>query len=402
MVGMTDRAAAQAAGMDPDRLDALVESLDRRYLASGKLPHMQLLLSRDETVLLSGVRGQARANGEPLREDALYRIASMTKPVTSVAFMMLVEAGLVALDTPVTDIIPEFADLRVGRANRARLKRPMLMIDLLRHTSGLTYGLQRQTAIDARYRKLGLDEFQQPRTSNQFVADLATLPLEFSPGERWNYSVSTDVLGVVVERLTGLDLETVFQTRIFGPLRMVDTTFMLPDEKADRMTDAWRLDERPGKPTGLSVADLGARSGWRRKGRFQSGGGGLVSCVADYHRFARMLLHGGELDGVRLLQADTVAQMRINHLPGGGDLASMSGAMFSEADYQGVGFGLGFAMDMALQEYYWGGVFSTYFWIDPVERLIGIFMTQHLPSSTYPVRAELRAGVRGALLRRNG
>lgn len=396
MTDGVDRAACRAAGMDPDRLEALVDFLDRSYLATGKLPHMQWLLSRDEQPLVAVTRGAARATGEPLRDDALFRIASMTKPITSVAFMMLVEAGAVALDTPVAAVIPEFADLRVGQANRARPKRPMLMIDLLRHTSGLTYGLQRQTPIDARYRKLGLDEFQQKRTSDQFVADLSTLPLEFSPGERWNYSVSTDVLGVVVERLSGMDLETVFRTRIFDPLNMVDTTFVLPDDKADRMTDAWRLDE-----TGdLAIADIGARSGWRRTGRFLSGGGGLVSGVADYHRFARMLLRGGELDGVRLLSAQTVAQMRSNQLPGGGDLSTLSSAMFSEADYQDVGFGLGFAMGMDAHEYYWGGVFSTYFWIDPVNRLIGIFMTQHLPSSTYPVRAELRAAVAEAVLRR--
>ncbi|MBH1998586.1 MAG: beta-lactamase family protein [Sphingomonadaceae bacterium] len=395
MTDGVDRAAAQAAGMDPDRLAALVDFLDRTYLASGKLPHMQLLLSRDEQPLVTVTRGAARASGEPLRADALYRIASMTKPVTSVAFMMLVEQGKVALDTPVTDVIPEFASLRVG-LDGAALARPMLMVDLLRHTSGLTYGLQRRTPIDARYRALDLDEFQQKRTSDEFIADLATLPLEFSPGEQWNYSVSTDVLGVVVERLTGQDLESVFRDRIFGPLGMVDTTFMLPDAKADRMTDAWRLDETGAR----EVADIGARSGWRREGRFLSGGGGLVSGVADYHRFARMLLRGGELDGARLLRAETVAQMRRNHLPGGGDLASLSSAMFSEADYQGVGFGLGFAMELESQEYYWGGVFSTYFWIDPVERLIGIFMTQLLPSSAYPVRAQLRAGVREALVRR--
>lgn len=394
MAGEIDKAACRAAGMDPDRLEALVGFLDRTYLATGKLPHMQFLLSRDEQPLVAVTRGAARASGEPLRDDALFRIASMTKPITSVAFMMLVEAGAVALDTPVAAVIPEFADLRVGQANRARPKRAMLMIDLLRHTSGLTYGLQRQTPIDARYRKLGLDEFQQKRTSDQFVADLATLPLEFSPGERWNYSVSTDVLGVVVERLSGMDLEQFFRTRIFDSLHMVDTTFVLPDEKADRMTDAWRLEESGA----LAIADLGARSGWRRKGRFLSGGGGLVSSAADYHRFARMLLRGGELDGARLLSADTVAQMRRNQLPGGGDLSTMSSAMFSEADYQDVGFGLGFAMGMETQEYYWGGVFSTYFWIDPVHRLIGIFMTQHLPSSTHPVRAELRAGVADAVL----
>jgi CubicO group peptidase (beta-lactamase class C family) len=395
MMDGVDRAAAQAAGMDPDRLGALVGHLDRTYVASGKLAHMQLLVSRDEQPLLTVARGAARASGEPLLDDALFRIASMTKPVTSVAFMMLVEEGKVALDTPVTEVVPEFADLRVGRGNRAKMTQVMRMIDLLRHTSGLTYGLQRQTPIDARYRAMGLDEFQQKRTSDDFIADLARLPLEFSPGERWNYSVSTDVLGVVVERLSGMDLDAFFRTRIFDPLGMTDTGFVVRDDQVDRMTDAWRLDEDGQR----EIADLGVRSGWRRQGRFLSGGGGLVSSVADYHRFARMLLRGGELDGALLLLPETVAMMRDNHLPGGGDLASLSSGLFSEADYHGVGFGLGFAMALQSQEYYWGGVFSTYFWIDPVERVIGIFMTQLLPSSAYPVRAELRAGVRGAIVK---
>jgi len=394
---VTDAAAAQAAGMDSDRLDALIDHLDRTYVQSGKLPHMQMLVSRDEVPLLSVSRGQARATGEPLQADALFRIASMTKPVTSVAFMRLVEQGQVALDNPVTDVLPEFADLRVGADGRGRMTRPMRMIDLLRHTSGLTYGLQRQTPIDARYRELGLDEFQQKRSSDAFIADLASLPLEFSPGDRWNYGVSTDVLGVIVERLSGQDLERHYREHIFAPLGMEDTFFTIPPDRIDRLTDAWRLEDDR-----LKLKDRGARTSWRRKLRFRSGGGGLISSTADYHRFARMLLRGGELDGTRLLLPETVAQMRTNHLPGGGDLASMSQAMFSEADYAGVGFGLGFAMTLANQQFYWGGVFSTYFFIDPVERLIGLFMTQHLPSSTYPVRAELRAGIGAAILERRG
>lgn len=395
MVKDTDRAAAAETGMDADRLDALVAELDSTYVATGKLPHMHLLVSRDERVLVSATRGAARDDGALLRSDALYRIASMTKPVTSVAFMMLVEEGKVRLDDPVTDVLPEFANLRVGLDRRAPA-RPMRMIDLMRHTSGLTYGLQRQTPIDAQYRALGLDEFQQKRTPDAFIAELAALPLEFSPGDQWNYSVSTDVLGVVVQRLSGLDLESFFQTRIFAPLGMRDTTFVLPDDKADRMTDAWRL----GEDGGIVVADHGARSGWRRTGCFQSGGGGLLSSIADYHRFARMLLRDGELDGVRLLQADTVRAMRRNQLPGGGDLASLSRAMFSEADYQDVGFGLGFAMNLPAGAYYWGGVFSTYFWIDPVERLIGLFMTQLLPSGAYPIRPRLRQAVSDAVIKR--
>ncbi|HKT77053.1 MAG TPA: serine hydrolase domain-containing protein [Sphingobium sp.] len=392
-----DVEAAGDRGMDAGRLEALARGLDQSYVASGKLPHLSLLVSRDERPLLRHVSGAARATGEPLREDALFRIASMTKPVTSIAFMMLVEQGLVSLDDPVTDLLPEFAALRVGVAGRP-LDRPMRMIDLLRHTSGLTYGLQRQTAIDARYRDLGLDEFQQKRGSDEFIAALAGLPLEFSPGERWNYSVSTDVLGVVVERLSGLALDAFFAERIFAPLGMVDTFFELPEDKVERMTDAWQM----GPDRRLSLYDRGARSGWRRRLRFRSGGGGLISSMADYHRFARMLLRGGELDGARLVRSETLAAMHANQLPGGGDLASLSTSMFSEADYADVGFGLGLATDLGTQEFFWGGVFSTFFFVDPVERLIGLLMTQHLPSSVYPIRRQLRDGVREAIRERRG
>jgi CubicO group peptidase (beta-lactamase class C family) len=383
--------------MDPARLDAIAQALHADYVATGKIPHLQLLVSRDEQILLSHVSGARRATREPLAQDSLFRIASMTKPVTSTAFMMLVEQGLVGLDDPVTDVLPEFARLRVGMDEQL-LQRPMRMIDLLRHTSGLTYGLQRQTPIDARYRELGLDEFQQKRSSAEFIALLAGLPLEFSPGERWNYSVSTDVLGVVVERLSGLSLDAYFAQRIFGPLGMEDTFFVLPEEKAGRMTDAWQL----GQDGRLSLYDRGARSGWRRKLQLHSAGGGLISTVADYHRFARMLLRGGGLDGVRLLKPETVASMHANHLPGGGDLARHSSSMFSEADYAGVGFGLGFATDLDTAEYFWGGVFSTFFFIDPRESIIGLLMTQHLPSNAYPLRRQLRESVRAAICERRG
>lgn len=399
-------AAAHAAGMDAAGLQRAVDFLDRTYLNSGAIPHYHLLASRGEQVVVDAVRGKARETGEPLQWDSLYRIASMTKPVTSVAFMMMVEEGRVALDDPVETVLPEFAGLTVGMERRAP-DRPMLMIDLLRHTSGLTYGLQRQTPIDAIYRERGLDEFQQNRSSDEFIAALADIPLEFSPGDKWNYSVSTDVLGVVVERLAGMDLEDMFRARIFEPLGMTDSFFRLPEDRTERMTDAWQL--TPERT--LALADRGARSGWRRPQRFYSGGGGLVSSTADYHRFARMLLRGGELDGARLLRADTVERMRSNHLPGDRDLTAMSTAMFSEAGYAGVGFGLGFAMTQnpslgvkegSVGEYYWGGIFSTYFFIDPVENLIILFMTQHLPSTIYPVRAEIRSLVQSALVQRNG
>lgn len=397
---VTDPIRAAALGMDASKLDALVEHFDAAYIVPGKLPHMQLLISREEVPVLSVTRGKARADGRLLKPDALFRIASMTKAVTSVAFMMLVEAGLVALDDTVEAVMPEFCRLRVGPA-RKPLKRPLLMRDLLRHTSGLTYGLQRQTPIDASYRALGLDEFQQNRTSDEFIAALADLSLEFSPGEKWNYSVSTDVLGVVVERLSGLRLDVFFATHIFKPLVMTDTFFQVPKDKVKRLTDAWQL-SADGR---LSLADRGARSRWSRPIRFCSGGGGLISSAADYHRFAAMLLRNGEFEGARLLRPETVANMRANHLPGGQDLATLSTSMFSEAGYAGVGFGLGFGVTLDataalgnVGEYYWGGIFSTYFYIDPIERLIAIFMTQHMPSTVHPVRTELRARLQDAII----
>ncbi|EQB00248.1 hypothetical protein L288_18595 [Sphingobium quisquiliarum P25] len=390
----TDEAAAQAAGMDAARLHALADGLHQNYVASGKLPHLRLLISRDEKPLLNHVSGAARATGEPLRNDALFRIASMTKPVTSAAFMMLVEQGLVALQDPVTDVLPEFSALTVGM-DRQPLRRPMRMIDLLRHTSGLTYGLQRQTPIDALYREQGLDEFHQKRGPGEFIEAVARLPLEFSPGERWNYSISTDVLGVIVERLSGTDLGSFLADRIFAPLDMTDTFFRLPDDRAGRMTDAWQL----GSDGRLSLYERGERSSWRRNLRLRSGGGGLLSTAEDYHRFALMLLRGGELDGVRLLRPETIAMMHANQLPGGADLASLSSSMFSEADYADVGFGLGFATDLVTQEFFWGGVFSTFFFVHPRERIIGLLMTQHFPSNVYPLRRAFRDGIKAAILK---
>ena len=378
--------------MDAGPLRDLADRLDRTYVATGKLPHLRLLISRDEKLLLNHSSGTARVTGEPLREDALFRIASMTKPVTSIAFMMLAEQGLVSLDDPVTTVLPEFADMRVG-LNGTPLQQPMRMVDLLRHTSGLTYGLQQRTPIDARYRELGLDEFHQKRSSDDFIRTVASLPLEFSPGSSWNYSISTDVLGVVVERLSGMNLAAFFAERIFQPLGMDDTFFDLPDDRVGRMTDAWQL----GPGDRLSLYDRGERSSWRRASRFRSGGGGLVSSADDYHRFATMLLRGGELDGIRLLRPDTLSMMHANQLPGGGDLASLSSSMFSEADYAGVGFGLGFATDLATGEFFWGGVFSTFFVIHPAERAIGILMTQHFPSNIYPIRREFRDGIKASI-----
>jgi CubicO group peptidase (beta-lactamase class C family) len=401
---------ARAFGFDRGRLARIDSFLEHRYVAPGLLPHAQLLIAREGVPIHFASLGTARdGSAEPLREDAIFRIASMTKPVTSLAFMMLLEEGKVSLDQPVHEVLPEFADLRVyagggaGTPFQTRAPdRPMLMIDLLRHTSGLTYDFQHRTNIDAAYRTSGIITLRGKRPLDDFVAALGEVPLEFSPGTAWNYSVSTDVLGLVVERLSGMKLEALFEQRIFALLGMVDTAFHVPQEKLDRLTDCWRLDAERGKV----LYDRADESSWRQPPTLISGGGGLVSTSADFHRLCQMLLGGGALDGTRLVGRKTIELMTRNHLPGGADLTELSRSMFSEAIYAGQGFGLGFAVNIdpakamapgSPGEYYWGGIFSTYFFVDPVERLSAVFMTQLMPSSTYPVRRQIKTMIYSAL-----
>lgn len=400
---------SKAAGFDGDRLARIDHFLKDRYIDNGKLANAQLLIARDGHVAHFSSQGLARESGEPLRDDALFRIASMTKPVTSIAFMMLVEDGKVALDTPVHHVLPEFKNLGVYNAGGGGvgfltrpLNRPMLMIDLLRHTSGLTYGFQNRSNVDAAYREGKIENWHGNLTLDEFIAALGAIPLEFSPGESWNYSVSTDVLGAVVQRVSGLALDDFFAARIFAPLRMNDTFFTVPADKVGRLTDCYTL--IPGK--GRVLTDRGADSAWSRPPRLVSGGGGLVSTASDYNRFAQMLLNGGELDGARIVGRKTLGLMTLNHLPDGGDLASWSKSLFSEASNAGVGFGLGFAVTQnvaplmipgSVGEFYWGGMYSTAFFVDPAERLTMVFMTQLGPSSSYPVRRELRTMIYAAL-----
>ncbi|MFN3519938.1 MAG: serine hydrolase domain-containing protein, partial [Sphingomonas sp.] len=335
--------------------------------------------------------------------------ASMTKPITSVAFMMLVEECKVALDTPVHHVLPEFKKLGVYAGGGAGVpfmtrptEEPMRMVDLLRHTSGLTYGFQNRSNIDAAHRELKLENWHGNYDLDGFVAELGKLPLEFSPGTSWNYSVSTDVLGAVVQRVSGMSLPQFFEQRIFKPLGMNDTGFTVPSEKLDRLVDCYTL--VPGK--GRVMFDRAEESMWSTPFTLVSGGGGLVSTALDYQRFCQMCLNGGTLDGVRILGRKTIDLMTQNHLPNGADLSSMSRSLFSETQNAGTGFGLGFAVTIdtarsmmpgSVGEYYWGGMFSTAFFIDPVERLTMVFMTQLSPSMIYPIRRELKTMIYSAL-----
>jgi CubicO group peptidase (beta-lactamase class C family) len=399
----------EAVGLSSERLKRVERFLKAKYIDSGKLPCALTQVWRRGQLAYTSVLGSADIErGKALKADSLFRIYSMTKPVTSVAFMMLVEEGLVSLDDPVHRFIPAWRDQGVfvagvqGAFQTKRTAEPMRMIDLLRHTAGLTYGFQQRTNVDAAYRKLKLDGVDSEGGLQAFIDTLGTVPLEFSPGEAWNYSVATDVLGYLVETISGQPFDAFLKSRIFDPLKMVDTGFFVPEGQRDRFTACYAL-----TPTGKVVLqDDPEKSHFLRDPSVKSGGGGLVSTADDYMRFCRMLLNGGELDGARLLSPKTIKLMTMNHLPGGKELTQLSKSLFSEAVFEGLGFGLGFAVTVdqartknigSLGEYYWGGMASTAFWIDPVEDLAVVFMTQLMPSTAYPIRRELRTLVYAAM-----
>lgn len=396
------REAPEAVGLSSSRLQYLDRHIQQRYIDKGRLPCAMTLVERRGQLVHFSTGGQMDLErARPLQQDTLFRIYSMTKPITSVALMMLVEEGLIALDDPVHRYIPQWRNLAVYEAGfletfRTRpTKAPMRIIDLLRHTSGLTYGLQQRTNVDAAYRKFGFGDPAGTGTLEAMIEGLAKIPLEASPGEVWNYSVSTDVLGYLVGKVSGEPFEEFLRQRIFTPLGMVDTDFHVPAPKASRLAACYVI-AQDGR---LKLQDDPQTSNYLRPPAFISGGGGLVSTAADYLRFCRMLLNGGTLDGTRLLSPKTVELMTANHLPGGKELPDMSVSLFSEAGYSGVGFGLGFAVTTnpartlipgSQGDFSWGGMASTYFWIDPREQLIVIFMTQLIPSTLYNLRRELR------------
>jgi CubicO group peptidase (beta-lactamase class C family) len=395
------------AGFDAGRLARIDRHFDR-YVEDGKLAGWLAVVARDGQVVHAGKGGlRDIERGLPVEDDTVWRIYSMTKPLTSVAAMMLYEEGAFELKDPVANWIPSFADTRVWSAGTALkpvsvpLREPVRMWHLLTHTSGLSYGFHHAHPVDALYRARGFEFGFPPEMSLQECCDAwAELPLLFEPGSEWNYSHSTDVLGRVVEVISGRTLEEFFAERICGPLGMTDTSFGPADP--DRLAEAYARDPATGRPV---VSPLGRAA--KSKPKAFSGGGGLVGTAADYHRFARMLLNGGELDGVRLLGSRTLRYMASNHLPGRADLEAFGRQLFAEVSFEGVGFGLGFAVnqDPVAQkvlstpgEFNWGGLASTAFWVDPVERITALFFTQLIPSSTYPIRTQFRQLVYQALV----
>ncbi len=399
----------EEVGLSRERLERIDRHLERRYLGPGKVAGTLTLVARKDRVAYLSARGQMDLErGKPMAEDTIFRIYSMTKPITSVALMMLYEHGHFQLDDPVHKYIPEWRNLRVYQLGNhpnwltAPCERPMSIRDLFTHMSGLTYGFMERTNVDRAYRRLGIGREGQ-KDLREMIETLAEVPLEFSPGTRWNYSVSTDVLGYLIEVISGMPLDEYFRTELFEPLGMIDTGFEVPADRLDRFAANYSR----GPDKGIRLEDDPADSSYGKKVTFFSGGGGLVSTAADYLRFCRMLANGGALDGVRILGRKTLELMTMNHLPGGQDLTDLAFGTFAETTYEGVGFGLGFsvAIDPAKAqivgspgEFAWGGAASTAFWIDPSEELIVIFMTQFMPSGTFNFRGQLKSIIYPAII----
>jgi CubicO group peptidase (beta-lactamase class C family) len=395
-------------GFDPQRL----ERIDRhfaRYVDDGRLPGWLVAVSRAGQLAHLSTYGHRDIElGLPVEIDTLFRIYSMSKPITSVAAMMLYEEGAFELKDPVSRFIPSFDQQQVYVSGpptapiTVPASEPMRIWHLLTHTAGLTYGFHYAHPVDSMYRHAGFD-FGNSRVSLAEACDLwASMPLLFEPGTEWNYSVSTDVLGRVVEVASGQSLDEFLAERIFGPLGMTDTGFHAPEADHGRMASLYM----PG-PEGQAVKLEAAGRAALRPPAMLSGGGGLVSSAADYHRFTQMLLRGGELDGTRILGRATVGYMTQNHLPGGVELEQIARPTFSESAFSGMGFGLGFSVVenaaenkvmSSVGEFAWGGAASTAFWVDPTEEITAVFLTQLLPSSTYNIRPQLKQLVYQALV----
>ena len=410
----------ERVGLAPERLERLTEHMNRA-VTDGVMVGGVGLIARRGGLAYRQAYGQAdRERGVPMSVDTLFRIYSMTKPVTGVAVMLLYEEGRFFLNDPVAWYLPELADLKVAVATadgdpvgassespaggdaeageagepappavREPVRQPTIR-DLLTHTAGFTYGIFGETVVDEMYRRAEL--ITGDMTLNEFITRLGGIPLQYDPGTRWHYSVSVDVQGALVEALSGMSYGEFLSKRIFEPLGMTDTGFVVPEDDWARLaqlyspagtpdTDAFEAFMTENESTDLVVADDRWNEPFRVGAKFESGGGGLVSTAADYLRFSQMLLNGGELDGVRLLSPKSVALMTADH----------TGHLAGAFDSQGYGFGLGFAVALdpgaigelgSAGEYNWGGAAGTRFWIDPQEELIGVFMVQSVPHRT--------------------
>jgi len=393
------------AGFDPDRMEKITRVFGD-YVREGKLPGTVALVARHGSIAYLKADGFMDVESrEPIELDTIFRIYSMTKPLTTVGAMILYEEGRFQLDDPISKYIPEFKDVKVlvgdetGGANLVNPDRPPTIHDLMRHTAGFTYGVFGDTMVDRMYREartLGED-----LPLRDFVTRLAGLPLQYQPGTHWHYGVSVDVLGYLIEVISGQSLDVFLRERVFQPLDMKDTAFSVPPEKLNRFATCYVPNRDATPENGLPLikaSDRPETSNYASPRKFLSGGGGLVSTARDYARFLQMMLNGGELEGSRILSPKTVAFMTRNHLP---DIA------LARKPLAGAGFGLGFAVVLdppqsgvisSEGEYNWGGYASTEFWVDPQEDLFAILMTQLIPSSTYPLKNDFKVALYQALI----
>lgn len=396
-------------------MDSALRGLISTYVEGGRVPHLHCFVSVDGTPVADICAGRSRADGEAphdhvLDKNALYRIASMSKPIVVAAFLTMVEEGRVSFGTLLEAVLPEFAQVErwTGRVDdEGQLigvpnEMPMTMYDLLRHSAGLSYSFHAQTPLDRLYAERYLDTFHQRRNSAEYVQALADVPLAFAPGERFHYSASIDLLGLAMERIADQPLDDILAQRILQPLGMNDTGFVLRPDQVGRLTDAWQTDGAGA----LTLYDRGQQSRWRVAQKCYSAGGGLLSSTSDYHRFLLMLLGGGTLDGVRILSPESVDNMMANHLPGGGDLESAGSGPLSETSLPGIGMGLGGAVIINTHQaraagsqgtYFWGGILSTGFFLDRSRSIIGLVMTQMMPSGAANLREDFRTAVYSGL-----
>ncbi|HEX2814931.1 MAG TPA: serine hydrolase domain-containing protein [Phenylobacterium sp.] len=400
-------AQSQWTGLDAQRLERIGEHLERSYLANGKIAGCQVSVARHGHLAYFKSFGQMDLErGKATADDTIYRIYSMTKPITSVALMTLYEQGYFQLNDPVSRYVPSWKNHRVWVSGQgADMKteaptRPVSFRDVLSHMAGLTYGgglpgVGLQHPIDQIYRDLKVRSVGGRDTMQAFLDKLSQVPLRYQPGTAWMYSLATDVCGALVEVISGVPLAKYLQDVIFAPLGMKDTAFFVAPDKVERF--AANYERGPDKR--LKLIDDPATSAFITEPGFKSGGGGLTGTSADYMRFCEMLRRGGELDGARILGPRTLEVMHMNHLPGGKDLTQLAIGGFSETANEGVGFGLGFASTMdqvrtgglGAGDYYWGGAASTIFWVDDVEDLVVVLMTQLMPSGAFNFRGQLKS-----------
>ena len=415
----------ESVGLSSHRLQRITDWLEEQ-VTSERVAGASVLLSRRGKIAYFNTMGQSEvSSGKPFVEDTIVRIYSMTKSITTVAAMMLFEEGFFQLDDPVAIHLPEFRDTPVWIGGDSSIdsiepmKTSMTVRQLMTHTSGLTYGFMNSNVVDREYRRKKIHIPSDVGSLEEWIKHLATIPLMCQPGSEWNYSVSTDVLGRLVEVWSGMSLDQFFKQRILQPLGMNDTGFHVEEKNHHRFSalyaplsggDMSNVGKSQSvfekKLSGYKLEEGVETSSYLSPTNVYSGGGGLTSTIGDYGRFCQMLLNRGQLGGERLLSRKTVEFMRQNQLPDNRDMAAMGQPVWSETNYDGIGFGLGFAVVIdpvkahtitSVGEHHWGGAASTFFWIDPEEDLFVVFFTQLIPSSTYPIRRELRSRVYQAI-----